>query len=224
MLYSIIIMSEEDAEKKSGESEDELDIGGVSGLPLEVEVNDRYLELIEDPNVRQAMGYVSVSDGEISSSRTRQKLLSWFQGHLKGGYREFTQSRFRILNYLNTVWLCGCENLSPEFWWVNRDPIKRLLYIAMVSEALNRQQYDEKHKPHKEDIPQSILFIHDYITNECGDDAFEELNTEFVGLLKANSDLCDVYLKCFEKKSKDSEEHNSNDNDQSKRRHRKKKE
>lgn len=210
-----------DAENKSAEgSEEELDVGGSSGLPLEVEVNDRYLELLEDPYVRQAMGYVSVSDnGDISASKTRQKLLSWFSEHLKGGYPAFAQSRFRILNYLNTIWLAGCENLSPEFWWVNRNSVKRLLYIAMVAEALNHQQYNESHNPKKDEIPQAVVFIYDYIANECTDESFAELNTEFLDLLKANSELCDVYLKCFVKKEGESR---SKDSSESKHRHKKK--
>lgn len=193
-------MAEKDNKSAEG-SEEELDVGGSSGIPLEVEVNDRYLELIEDPYVRQAMGYVSVNDnGEISASKTRQKLLSWFSEHLKGGYPAFAQSRFRILNYLNTIWLAGCENLSPEFWWVNRNSVKRLLYISMVAEALNHLQFNDAHSPKREEIPQAVVFIHDYVTNECGDEVFEELNAEFVELLKSNNELCDVYMKCFGKK------------------------
>jgi hypothetical protein len=197
-------MSEEEVGNASNESEEDLDVGGSTGLPLEVEINDRYLELIEDPYVRQAMGYVSVGDeGDISASKTRQKLLSWFDEHLKGGYASFAQSRFRIINYLNSIWLAGCDNLSQEFWWVNRDPVKRLLYIAMVAEAMHRQQYDEDHNPNKEEIPQAVMFVNDYIVNECSDEAFEDLNGDYVELIEANKDLCDVYMKCFSgKKSK----------------------
>ena len=199
-------MSEEELENQRGEeeSESEEEIGGGSGLPLEVEVNDRYLELIEDPYVRQAMGYVSVNGrGEISASKTRQKLLAWFNGHLKGGYVAFEQSRFRILNYLNTLWLSGFDNLSQEFWWVNRDQVRRLVYIAMVSEALHRQHYNDSHHPKKEEIPQAVVYVHDYIVRECGDEVFEEMNGDYVELLESNNELCEVYMKCFGKKQKD---------------------
>jgi hypothetical protein len=224
-------MSEEELENKSGEEEEEseeLDVGGSGGLPLEVEINDRYLELVEDPLVRQAMGYVAMNDeGEISASRTRQKLLAWLTEHLKGGYGTFDQSRFRILNYLNTLWLAGCDNLSQEFWWVNRDAVKRLIYILMVSEALHHQQHDSGHSPNKEEIPQAAMFVYNYVANECDDEVFEDLNGEYVELLEENNELCDVYLKCFgEKKHKKHEErgrdHSKDKGERGERRRRKK--
>ena len=69
----------------------------------------------------------------------------------------------------------------------------------MVSEALNHIQYNESHSPKKDEIPQAVVFIYDYIANECTDESFAELNTEYLDLLKANNELCDVYLKCFSK-------------------------
>ena len=213
-------MSEEEA--NISDASEEVDGENSSGLPLEVEINDRYLELIEDPYVRKAMGYVSVKEGEISTSKTRQKLLSWFSEHLKEGYASFVPSRFRILNYLNTLWLAGCENLSPEFWWVNRDSVKRLVYIALVSEALHKQLYDSSHSPKKDEIPQAVLFVYDYVANECGDDAFEDLQKDYVELLENNNEICDIYMKSFSgKKSSKGDSREGRDRE---RRHRKKKE
>ena len=212
-LRNLICTMEEEHDNNEEESIEIEDVGAAPGLPIEVEINDRYLDLVEDPLVRHALGYVAMNDeGAISTSRTRQKLLSWFNDHLKGGYAAFDPSRFRILNFLNTVWLAGCENLGQEFWWINRDSIQRLTYIAMVAEALHRQIHEKDHRPNIEEIPQSAVFVHDYIMNECGDEVFEDMNTDYVELLEGNAEFCDVYLKCFGgKKSKHHGEHDHNE-------------
>jgi hypothetical protein len=164
----------------------------INGLPVEVDICERYQELMRDDMIRVAMSGVVVSDGRISPSKTRQKIKAWLT-EIK--YRPFEQTQMRILTFLNSVWFVGCDNLSPEFWWIHKNLILKLVYISCVAEACNLQQYGQEADKHS--LPRSTLYIYDYIVS-LDDESFADLETEFKGLLKTHDELVQVFVKSFD--------------------------
>lgn len=196
--------SEEDLIEESvdiGEDDEEEEEEGAVGLSADVEINDRYLEMLADAYIRQALSLVKRDDksGDISGTKTRHTLLKWF-GSLKRGAAEFDPSLIRILTFLNSVWFTGCDSLSPEFWWVNKTKIEDLVYVALIAHAF--QMKSKKQKGSAKDIPKCVMFIHDYIERECKNAIFAELVEEFAQLCEDNQSFCHVYNKCFKDRSK----------------------
>jgi len=164
----------------------------VSGIPVEVDLCNKYYELLQDSLIRTAVSGVVVSSGRISPSKTRQKLKSWFT---ENGYKHFEQSQFRILTFLNSIWFIGCDNLSQEFWWTHKNLVLKLVYVCSVAEACNLQQYGLA--PDGNCLPRSALYVYDYVIS-LDDEGFEELEAEFKGLLKTHDDLAQLFLKSFD--------------------------
>jgi len=181
-LKQEILANEESENSIDDEDEDDLseESSQPMALPVEIELNDRYLELLSDPLLYQAnQCIISDRDGVISASKTRQKLCSFFDS-LKGGFIVFTGARIRSLVFLQSLWLAGAENLSQEYWWVNRNAIRRLLYVTMVAEAYHQRQHGDLKK---EQIPPHLIFLYDYIDRECTDETFEEMHTDYLTLV-----------------------------------------
>lgn len=174
-----------------GINEDDID-DESSGSPPELDICTKYLELMRDPMMRIAITGVVVVDGKISSSKSRQKLKQWFD---EIGYQAFEMSQMQLLAFLNSIWFVGCESLSTEFWWVYRNIILKLAYVACVAEACNLQKYGVVGKGAH--IPRAALFIYDYIKT-LEESMFEELETEFKELRGEHEEFCQVFLKCFE--------------------------
>lgn len=187
------------ADKSNSEKDDGLDINeddleddGGSPIPAEVEICERYFDLLQDEMVRIAISGVVVAEGRISSSKTRQKLQSWFE---ERGFQSFERSHLRIMTFLNSVWFVGCENLSEEFWWTHKNMILKLVYVALVAEAANLQMYGAS-APSVKHLPRSALFLYDYIST-LDDEAFTELEAEFKALAETHEDFCGVFMKMF---------------------------
>lgn len=174
------------------ELDDDIDEEPVTGLPAEVEICDRYYELVSDIMVRTAISGVVVSEGQISASKTRQKIKAWLDSIT---YKAFENAQLKILTFLNSVWFVGPENLSPDFWWVHKNAILKLLYVCSVAEACNLQQYGVSAK--KNHIPRAVMFIYDYITS-LEEEVFAELEAEFKTLTDDHSEFCQVFLKTFD--------------------------
>lgn len=174
--------------------DDEEDSPGV----LEIEICGKYYSLLQDPMIRIALSGVVVSEGRISTSKTRQKLTQWFK---ENGYKPFENSQLQLTTFLNTIWFAGCENLSSEFWWVHKVIIQKLLYVCTVAEACNLQQYGITSS--KSHLPRSAMFIHDYISS-LDDETFAELESEFDALSKTHEDLCRLFINSFDSSSSES--------------------
>ena len=177
--------------------EDEEEAGG--GIPAEVELNDRYMELIADPYVRTVVAMVvrNPNSGDISGTKTRHSLRKWFKDEsiFKHGVASFEPHRMRILSFLNNVWFTGCDDLSTEFWWVNRDNILSLCYVAVITTGFGMGE--SKGSPEVTDMPKSAMHIYDYIERECQPKAFAELDEDFAAMCKENEDFSHVFTKCL---------------------------
>jgi hypothetical protein len=183
--------SEEDnviEEESQEEDEDE-----VSGLPVDVEIMDRYSELMADAYLLKAVSCVKRDENGVSSTKTRHSLQKWFHS-FKTGLREFSPTHRRLISFLNIVWFIGPENLSQEFWWVNRAKLLDLTYIAMVSTAL---YVGSKKEDNIDNIPKCVVFVYDYINKQCGDDIFEDLADDFASLCDVHGSFCKVFSKCL---------------------------
>jgi len=171
--------------------DDDLDDEPVMGLPAEVEICDRYFELVSDPMVRMAISGVVISEGKISASKTRQKLKAWFS---EITYRPFETTQLKITTFLNSLWYVDPENLSSAFWWTHKAVILKLLYVCSVAEACNLQQYGVTAKVNH--IPRAVLFIYDYIAS-LDDEYFADLEAEFKTLTENHDEFCQVFMKSF---------------------------
>jgi hypothetical protein len=169
---------------------DDMDDDGESG-PLEMELCNRYYTLLQDPMVRIAISGIVVSEGRISTSKTRQKLKQWLT---EINYKPFENSQLQIVTFLNSIWFAGPENLSSEFWWIHKAIIQKLIYICAVAEACNLQQYGIT--PSKSHLPRSAMFIYDYIAS-LDESTFVELESEFETLAKTHDDLTQMFMKSF---------------------------
>jgi len=187
-------MSSEEEEIIGDGTEEEEEEGNTSGLPVEVEIIDRYCELLKDAYVRKSLTCISRSEKGISARKTRHSLQKWLISGLKGKFPEFMPSYLEILAFLDRIWLVGCENLSQEFWWVNRHKVMNLVYVAMVSTGV---MVGSKKEDNINNVPRSLMFIYDYISEECNDDTFEDLADEFASICDKYDEFYKVFSKCL---------------------------
>lgn len=172
------------------EDEDDLDVPG-GALPVDVEIEDRLSEILQDPAIRAAISGVVVADGKISTSRTRQKLKMWID-EIK--FPTYEKSHLKLVTFLNSIWMAGCDSLTPEFWWTHKNMILKMVHVCLVGEACNQIQYGAK--GNVKNLPHCAMFIYDYIM-ELGDDAFEDLEEDFQAIVSAHDDFTQMFLKTF---------------------------
>lgn len=173
--------------------DDDLD-DGPTGIPLELEICDRYLAICQDPLIRIALSNVvdTKEKKEIDVIMTRKKLTDWLT---VVGWATFEKSHLHIRSFLNCIWFAECESLSPEFWWEHRRTIMKLLYIVSIADAFRLQQSGIMSvKGYR--LPRAALFIYDYI-NSLEESIFADLEEDFEDLIKEHSGFCQVFNGCF---------------------------
>lgn len=185
-------MATKDPKNQAEDTEDDDDLDGPSGaLPVDVEIEDRLSEILQDSAIRAAISGVVVADGKISTSRTRQKLKMWID-EIK--FPTYEKSHLRLVTFLNSIWMAGCDSLTPEFWWTHKNMILKMVHVCLVGEACNQIQYGAK--GNVKNLPHCAMFIYDYIM-ELGDDAFEDLEEDFKGIISNYEEFTQMFLKTF---------------------------
>lgn len=191
-------ISKNDSKEDETDDEDgELEAGGA--LPVDVEIEDRLSDLLQDPVIRTAVGSGVVTvDGKISTSKTRQKLKAWIE-EIK--FPTYEKSHLRLITFLNSVWMAGCDSLTPEFWWTHKNMLLKMVHVCLIGEACNQLQYGAK--PNVKNLPHCAMFIYDYITS-LGDDAFDDLEEDFREITKTHDEFTQMFLRTFGDDSDDS--------------------
>lgn len=185
-------MDKKDPKNQPDDTEDDDDLDGPSAaLPVDVEIEDRLSEILQDPAIRAAISGVVVADGKISTSRTRQKLKMWID-EIK--FPTYEKSHLKLVTFLNSIWMAGCDSLTPEFWWTHKNMILKMVHVCLVGEACNQIQYGAK--GNLKNLPHCAMFIYDYIM-ELGDNAFDDLEEDFKAITSTHEEFTQMFLKTF---------------------------
>ena len=157
--------------------------------------NQSYLSLMGNETVRELMS--SVPQNAQNETIDMQKTFQSVSESVKIPPVDLQEARRGIISFLNGIFFDGPENLSPEFWWEYRYRVLKLLHVSMVLEALNLRSFG-MNSAQKNDIPQSLVVLYKFVTEECSDEKLAPVRERFERACETYDPWTRVYLQAFE--------------------------